>query len=118
MPLTRRQVYRRRRIAVFGGLAVALGIAFYLPLTLLAPLRAVDAVLDPYSAPVQPAAALSFPGYGASAIGAVGFPGVLGSAGSTGQLSIASITKVVTSLVVLDAKPLAVGEQGPDITFT
>ncbi|MEP6480112.1 MAG: D-alanyl-D-alanine carboxypeptidase [Rhodoglobus sp.] len=118
MPLTRRQVYRRRRIAVFGGLAVALGIAFYLPLTLLAPLKAVDAVLDSYAAPVQPAAALSFPGYGASAIGAVGFPGVLGSSGSTGQHPIASITKVVTSLVVLDAKPLAVGEQGPDITFT
>jgi D-alanyl-D-alanine carboxypeptidase (penicillin-binding protein 5/6) len=31
---------------------------------------------------------------------------------------MASITKVVTALVVLEAKPLAAGEQGPTITFT
>jgi serine-type D-Ala-D-Ala carboxypeptidase (penicillin-binding protein 5/6) len=31
---------------------------------------------------------------------------------------MASITKVVTALVVLEAKPIAPGEQGPTITFT
>lgn len=118
MPLTRRQIYRRRRITVACAAAAALAVGFYLPLTLLAPLAAVNAVVQPYTAPAQPAAAPNFPGYGASAIGAIGYAGVLASAGSTGQLPIASITKIVTSLVVLEAKPLAVGGQGPEITFS
>jgi len=60
---------------------------------------------------------ITYPEYGASAFGAVGYPGVLGAAGSTEPLPIASITKVVVALVVLDAFPLAVGEDGPSITF-
>ena len=45
MPLTRRQIYRRRRIVVFGGLfAVLAGIA-YLPLTLFAPVAETAAAL-------------------------------------------------------------------------
>jgi len=115
--LTRRQIYRRRRIAVLGGGLVVLATAFYLPLTLLAPVQAVDATLQAYTppAPVQPA--VGFPAYGASGVGAVGYPGVLASAGSTDPLPIASISKVITALVVLDAHPLALGEPGPDITF-
>jgi D-alanyl-D-alanine carboxypeptidase (penicillin-binding protein 5/6) len=31
---------------------------------------------------------------------------------------MASITKIITTLVVLSVKPLSVGEQGPSITFT
>ena len=118
MPLNQRQIYLRRRFVVFGGLAAALVAAFYLPLTLLAPLTPVDAVVQPYAAPTQPVSIPTMPGFGASAIGAVGFPGLLANAGSTDPLPIASITKVVTALVVLDAKPLAAGEQGPEITMT
>ena len=117
MPLTRRQIYRRRRIAVFGSAALVLAIAFYLPLTLLAPLRAVDAAVPPVPTPAVSQPAVSLPGYGAAAIGAVGYPGVLASSGSTDPLPIASITKVITALVVLDAKPIAPGEAGPDIVF-
>jgi serine-type D-Ala-D-Ala carboxypeptidase (penicillin-binding protein 5/6) len=61
---------------------------------------------------------LAFPRYGASAIGALGYPGVLAQDGSTKPLPMASITKVVTALVVLDALPLAVGEPGPSATMT
>lgn len=118
MPLTKRQIYRRRRITVFGGLAIVLGAGFYLPFTLLAPLKPVAAEVQPWTAPVTAPAALSFPGYGAVGVGAVGYPGVLASSGTTGQLPIASLTKIVTALTVLDAKPLALGEAGPDITFT
>jgi D-alanyl-D-alanine carboxypeptidase (penicillin-binding protein 5/6) len=118
MPLNQREIYLRRRFTVFGGLAAALAAAFYLPLTLLAPLTPVDAVVQPYAAPTQPASAPTMPSFGASAIGAVGFPGLLANAGSTDPLPIASITKVVTALVVLDAKPLGAGEQGPEITMT
>lgn len=117
MPLTNRQIFRRRRIAVFGGLAVALGTVFYLPFTLLAPLTPVSATVAPYVATAQAVAEPAFPAYGASGVGAVGFPGVLASSGTANAVPIASITKVVTSLVVLDAKPLTIGEAGPTLTF-
>jgi len=117
VPPTRRQIYRRRRTVVFGGALVVLATAFYLPLTLLAPLKPVAAAVETYTPPsvVQPA--VTFPAYGASGIGAIGYPGVLASAGSTDPLPIASISKIVTALVVLDAHPLAPGDAGPDVTF-
>jgi D-alanyl-D-alanine carboxypeptidase (penicillin-binding protein 5/6) len=117
-PLTRRQVYRRRRIAVFGGLGLLLTSLIYLPMTLLAPLK--PAVVS-VSAPVEEAPEvppLAFPGYGASAIGALGYPGVLAQSGVTTALPMASITKLITALVVLDAHPLDVGESGPTATMT
>lgn len=117
MPLTRRQIYRRRRIAVFGTAVVVLGGAFYLPLTLLAPVRQLVATVEQYSAPTVVQPDLTFPAYGASGLGAVGYPGVLASAGATTPLPIASISKIVTALVVLDEKPLALGDSGPNVTF-
>lgn len=116
--LTRKQVYRRRRTVVFGSAAMLLALAFYLPLTLLAPLQAVDASVDPYPTPTAVQPALTFPGYGAAAVGAVGYPGVLAASGSPDPLPIASITKVITALVVLESKPLGAGEAGPDIVFS
>ncbi len=118
MPLTRRQILRRRRITVFGGLGLVLAAGFYLPFTLLAPLHAETAQVQSWQAPVTVAPELAFPGYGATAVGAVGWDGPLAVSGSTDALPIASISKVVTSLVVLDAHPLAVGEEGPSVTTT
>jgi D-alanyl-D-alanine carboxypeptidase (penicillin-binding protein 5/6) len=115
---SRRQIYRRRRIVVFGGLILALGTLFYLPMTLLAPLSEAAPTI-PASEQLQgDLAAPAWPGYGASAIGAVGYPGVLASSGSTDPLPMASITKIVTALVVLQAHPLAVDEAGPTVTMT
>ncbi len=116
--LTRREVYRRRRIVVFGGVGLLLTSLIYLPLTLLAPLKPVVATV---TAPVEETPevpALAFPGYGASAIGAVGYAGVLAQSGATTPLPMASITKVITALVVLDAHPLAIGETGPGTTMS
>jgi D-alanyl-D-alanine carboxypeptidase (penicillin-binding protein 5/6) len=118
VPLTRRQLYRRRRVTVFGVLAVVLGIVVYLPMTLLAPLQVTDPVVAKHAVLPEAAAQLTFPSYGGSAIGAVGFDGVLAQAGSTAPLPMASITKLVTMLVVLQAKPLAVGTEGPSVTMT
>ena len=118
MPLTRRQILRRRRVTVFGGLAIVLATGFYLPLTLLAPLSSSAAEILPWQPPVTEAPTLEWPTYGASAIGAIDFPGTLASSGSTEPLPIASISKVVTALVVLEAKPLGIEEVGPDISFT
>jgi D-alanyl-D-alanine carboxypeptidase (penicillin-binding protein 5/6) len=59
-----------------------------------------------------------FPSFGSSAIAAVGMDGVLARSGAQSPRQMASITKLVTTLVVLEKKPLTVDEQGPTITFT
>ncbi len=118
MPLTRRQTFRRRRLAVIGVLAVVLGGVGYLAGTGLAPVPEAAASLSQPAPLTQPAAQLTWPGEGSGAIGAVGYDGVLGSGGEQGTVPIASITKMITSLVVLDKKPLTGKEAGPDIAFT
>lgn len=116
--LSRQQVFRRRRLVVFGALAVVLAALIYLPLTLLAPVPATEVTITATDEVTPEPPALAFPGYGASAIGAVGYPGVLAQSGATDALPMASITKVITALVVLDAHPLAVGESGPTVTMS
>jgi len=118
MPLTQRQIYRRRRIAVLGGGTLVLASGFYLPLTLLAPLPTVEPTVVAYSAPAAVQPLIDFPPYGAAGLGAMGYEGVLAQGGVTDPLPIASISKVVSALVVLDAFPLALGESGPDITLS
>lgn len=62
-----------------------------------------------------PAAAITWPAQGSAAVG-VGGIGTTSS--SLDAAAIASVTKVVSSLMVLDRMPLAVGEQGPEFSFT
>lgn len=97
------------------ALVVALGV--YLPATLLAPVPTAEGVTTVYTAPRQAISALDLPSYGGSAIEAEGYPESLTTGGSTAERPIASISKVVTALVVLEKKPLAGGD-GPKITFT
>jgi serine-type D-Ala-D-Ala carboxypeptidase (penicillin-binding protein 5/6) len=118
VPPSRSQVYLRRRIVVFCAAIVTLALLFYLPITLLAPIPATHATAIPYSASQTTAPVLALPSYGASAIAAVGYPGLLASSGSATPLPIASITKIITALVVLQKDPLAVGDEGPAIRFT
>jgi len=103
---------------VFGSAIIVLAIAFYLPLTLLAPIPHTASAIGQYSAPVTTAPTITMPTYGDSAIAAVGYPGLLASGGGTTPLPIASITKIVTALVVLQKDPLTGDEQGPGILFT
>jgi D-alanyl-D-alanine carboxypeptidase (penicillin-binding protein 5/6) len=117
-PLTRKQVFRRRRIAVFSALVVVLGAGVYLPSAAVADVPDAVAAVSTPAVPSTPAAVPDFPDFGRGAIGAVGWDAPLAAAGDQTQFPIASITKVVTALVVLDAKPLGAGEPGPDITFT
>lgn len=118
----RRRVYRRRRIAVFGSIAVVVALVtsggVYTANTLGAPIpAAVPVVTDP--APVAAAAQpLSLPGFGSYAVGAVGFDGLLAAGNEGTPMATASITKVITALVVLEAHPIAAGEGGPDITYS
>ena len=118
MSTPRRSVLLRRRVAAALVVAVVAAGGVYLPVTLMAPIGPANASIDPVETPMLDASELAFPGFGASGISAVGFDGVLASSGSEEALPIASISKVISTLVVLDAKPLAVGEEGPFIVFS
>ncbi|MCU1581856.1 MAG: hypothetical protein JWO01_1244 [Microbacteriaceae bacterium] len=110
---------RRKRAALIVGAVVVLTTGFYLPMTLLAPIAPVTAEdRTPAASSTRLPADLTWPGTQASAIGSPDFPDLQQSSGTTDQRPMASITKVITTLVVLSVKPLAVGEQGPSITFS
>ncbi|MFB2583830.1 D-alanyl-D-alanine carboxypeptidase family protein [Herbiconiux liukaitaii] len=113
-------VYRRRRIVVGTALLLLALLLTYLPVALLAPVPAATATAAEPAAVTTAATSLAVPGQGSSAIGIVngGESRMLGQSGSTDPVPIASITKVVTALVVLDAKPIAEGEEGPELTMT
>jgi D-alanyl-D-alanine carboxypeptidase (penicillin-binding protein 5/6) len=103
------------------GLLVPLGvlaglIAAYAGTTLLWPLHEVPPTVQAieFDTIPAPAATLTWPAQGSAAVGVAG---VSSAASTPDAASIASITKVVTSLMVLDRMPLAVGEQGPEFSF-
>lgn len=60
---------------------------------------------------------LRWPSSGQAAIGAVGF-GVIATHGAQQEDPTASVAKIMNALMVLKAKPLAVGQTGPDIPIT
>lgn len=111
-------MYLRRRLTVFGVLVLILGIIGYLAFAILRPLPATAATLAPTETITQTVDQMAWPAYGNGAIGAVGFDGILSSHGAQQSTPMASITKTVTALVVLDAMPLAAGESGPELTLT
>lgn len=113
-----RKVYRRRRVVVFGTLIALLAAFAYVVGSLVAPVPATAAVTAHDKTIVQPAAQLAWPGYGSSAVVAPDYPGASASTGSDASVPIASVTKTVTALVILDKKPLNGTEDGPDIAFT
>lgn len=96
---------------LFGLVAVYAGTTLLWPLHEVAPtVQSVEIVTVP-----APAATVTWPAQGA---GAVGIAGLSTAASVPDPVSIASITKVVSSLMVLDRMPLAPGEQGPEFAFT
>ncbi|MGN6326174.1 D-alanyl-D-alanine carboxypeptidase family protein [Pseudolysinimonas sp.] len=110
--------YRRRRVTALLVILVVVVAGLYGALTLLAPVKSVAASVAAPAIPATAAPAVTWPGYGASAVGAVGFPAATAASGRTDAVPMASISKVVTALVVLGAKPLKAGEAGPGITMT
>lgn len=123
----RRRRIRRRIAGLVVLLVIAAAVGTYLPLTLLAPLdAAASTATKPPSTPPGPVA-IALPAVGESAVsvtgaekfpGTVGTNGILASAGGSAPLPIASISKLITALVVLDAKPLEQTEPGPTLTFS
>lgn len=119
---------RRRRIGGWITLGVVLAIAAvigtYIPVTLNAPLPTATLAtveLDPAQPEAIP---FTLPADGvlaASITGAGGYTGADGELfvtnGGNEARPIASISKVLTALVILGAKPLAENDPGPVITF-
>lgn len=106
------------RPGILVPLATLVGlVAAYAGTTLLWPLHEVPPTVQSVEFATTPAAAatVTWPTEGA---GAVGISGMTTAASIPDAVSIASITKVVSSLMVLDRMPLAVGEQGPEFSFT
>ncbi|KQR36418.1 hypothetical protein [Microbacterium sp. Leaf159] len=106
------------RPGVLVPLGVLVGlVASYAGTTLLWPLHEVAPTVQ--AVEITPtaadAAAISWPSQGS---GAVGVGGLSTTSSSLDAAAIASVTKVVSSLMVLERMPLAVGEQGPEFSFT
>lgn len=118
---------RRRRRRIASGIVAATlvaGVGVYVPVTLLAELPAARAtVVEPEVG--QPAVfAPALPAVGSSAVSVIGAAGVEGGldgliaeSGGGDPRPIASISKVITALLILEAKPLAPGEAGPTLAF-
>ncbi len=117
----RQGIRSRRRTGRIAAIVVAAvvvaGAGLYLPLTLLAPVPTTAASPIAHPIPARAAAAPELPATGSSAIAATGYPNASASGGTADPLPIASISKLVTALVALDAKPLQPGQPGPTITF-
>lgn len=99
------------------GLVVAVVLAYCVsmaawPLTSVAP-TVVDAELQPVA---SEAAAMSWPKKGAAGVGVDGLAEPVSSTGD--ESPIASLTKVITALMVLDESPVTEKDQGRDFSFT
>ncbi|MFT4231108.1 MAG: D-alanyl-D-alanine carboxypeptidase [Microbacterium sp.] len=111
----------RRSLRVSTVLPVALVlivVAAYTATALLWPLTAVPPQIA--AGQVQPraaaASALDWPSAGSAAAGVAGIGEPVAS--TSKRAEIASITKVVTALLVLEELPLALDEKGPEYVFT
>jgi serine-type D-Ala-D-Ala carboxypeptidase (penicillin-binding protein 5/6) len=110
--------FLRRRIVVAFLLAFILIVGVGVPAALLAPVPQAQATVSPAVETVTGPAKPNFPGFGHAAIGMIGRDGVLATSGNQGKRPIASITKVITALVVLQKRPLAPATPGPTIVTT
>ena len=126
--LAARRTRRRRALLIVAAVLIVLigSAGGYVGWALNAPLRAPAVTSQTPQVSPPAAAGIPLPFDGASAISVSGADEYLGAAASgtwlssgTGEpLAIASISKLITALVILDARPLAGDESGPTITFS
>jgi D-alanyl-D-alanine carboxypeptidase (penicillin-binding protein 5/6) len=124
-----RRSRRRRRIVAASVVGVVIAIvATFIPLALNAPTAAATVQIS-RSTTIAPGAAvvLAIPGVGESALSVTGSPQfealtgtkeIVASGGGDGAKPMASISKLITALVVLQAKPVGATDTGPTITFS
>lgn len=110
--------HKKRRARSWLYLVFVVGIlTVYCTAVLLLPLQPVQATAIPLQPHQTTSAHISWPAYGSSAVGTLEH-GVLASNGPATPIPTASMTKIVTALVVLEAKPISATEVSPVITFT
>lgn len=98
--------------------AVVLLAGSYVAAALMWPLNHVEPTVTvaPVADLVAPVSAVTWPDDGSAAVGVDGVDAVAASGDE--PTPMASITKLITALVVLDAQPLEPGETGPEFTFS
>ncbi len=126
-PSTRARRRKRGRIAalIVVGVIVAT-IATYVPLTLTAPIGAAAATTHRPDVAAGAAAKLDLSNDGESAVSVSGADeylgsgasGIFASTGGDGVAPMASISKLITAMVILNARPLTTSSPGPTITFS
>lgn len=104
---------------------VRVGVALLLIVVVLAAVNYLRPIPAVTAAPLLPATdtvpgtapTLPWPSRGSAAVAVSGL-GFVGSSGNEQAIPAASVTKVMTGLIVLEGKPLKKGETGPTITMT
>jgi D-alanyl-D-alanine carboxypeptidase (penicillin-binding protein 5/6) len=81
------------------------------------PAVAASASLHSQETVQGPIPSLPWPKTGSAAVGASG-PGLIASSGNEQPASAASVTKVMTALIVLTDKPITLDQPGPSVTIT
>jgi serine-type D-Ala-D-Ala carboxypeptidase (penicillin-binding protein 5/6) len=121
---------RRRRtgriVTLVAVLAIVALVATYASLTLTAPAGAATSSVTPPKPAASPAATIAMPVNGESAISVsgadeflgAGASGIFAANGGDAAMPMASISKLITAMTVLDHKPLGASGQGPTITFS
>jgi D-alanyl-D-alanine carboxypeptidase (penicillin-binding protein 5/6) len=125
-PAPRRRRWIRRLIPIVAIVAVLAVIGTYVGLTLSAPVGAASAALTKPNVARPAAATLVLPQVGESAVSVSGADdylgpsadGVFASSGGNGALPMASISKLITAMVIVNAKPLGASGNGSTIAWT
>lgn len=105
---------KRRLLKFTIIIAIAIG-AYYLITNF--PLEAAPKILESKIVNGE-SAEIEWPEYGSGAVGTLGSDEILSSYGGDSARPIASITKIITALVVLEKKPIDYGTEGPSISIT
>jgi D-alanyl-D-alanine carboxypeptidase (penicillin-binding protein 5/6) len=104
-------------LGVLLGLLAALAFGIYRyvqPLPVLVPVTSFPASVEGATAP----GSFPWPGQGQAAIAVDGIGLVANHGAALGARPIASTTKIMTALLILEHHPLAPGEDGPTLTLT
>lgn len=109
---------RRRTAAIVAVLAVLLSTLGYTSYAVLAPIEPIPAVALPVEQVSTPPGSVTLPGIGGAAIAAADGDQIFAGRELDTPRVLASITKVITALVVLEAYPIESGASGASLTLT
>ena len=112
---------RRRRVAAVAGatvVATVLAASTYTGFALLAPIDPIVPQVSDLEIVATPAAEVALPSYGGSAIGDAESDHLFAGVDVDTPRPIASLTKVITALVVLHEHPIEAGTDGATLTLT